>query len=37
MTMAAQRFYKSLYGQVLVATALGVLVGHFWPDAGVAM
>ena len=35
--MAAQRFYKSLYGQVLVATAMGVVVGHFWPDAGVAM
>ena len=30
------RFHKSLYGQVLVATALGVLVGHFWPGAGVA-
>ena len=35
--MAAQRFYRSLYGQVLAATALGVLVGHFWPDAGVAL
>jgi aerobic C4-dicarboxylate transport protein len=35
--VAAQRFYKSLYGQVLVATAMGVLVGHFWPDAGAAM
>ena len=35
--MAARRFYKSLYGQVLVATAIGVLVGHFWPGAGVAM
>src|SRR5206468_12920636 len=31
------RFLKTLYGQVLVATAIGVLVGHFWPDAGVAM
>ena len=30
------RFHKSLYGQVLVATAMGVLVGHFWPGAGVA-
>jgi aerobic C4-dicarboxylate transport protein len=35
--VAAQRFYKSLYGQVLVATAMGIVVGHFWPDAGVAM
>jgi aerobic C4-dicarboxylate transport protein len=33
----ARRFCGSLYGQVLVATALGVLVGHFWPGAGVAM
>jgi aerobic C4-dicarboxylate transport protein len=29
--------YKSLYGQVLVATAMGVLVGHLWPGAGVVM
>jgi aerobic C4-dicarboxylate transport protein len=35
--VATQRFYKSLYGQVLVATAIGVGVGHFWPGAGVAM
>jgi len=28
---------KSLYRQVLVATALGVLVGYLWPSAGVAM
>jgi aerobic C4-dicarboxylate transport protein len=27
----------SLYRQVLVATALGVLVGYVWPSAGVAM
>ncbi len=36
--MAARRpFYRSLYGQVLVATAVGVLVGHVWPSAGAAM
>jgi aerobic C4-dicarboxylate transport protein len=30
-------FYKSLYLQVLVAIAAGILLGHFWPDAGQAM
>jgi len=28
---------QSLYRQVLIATALGVLVGYLWPAAGVAM
>eukprot|EP00456_Euglypha_rotunda_P048651 TRINITY_DN3899_c0_g1_i3.p2 TRINITY_DN3899_c0_g1~~TRINITY_DN3899_c0_g1_i3.p2 ORF type:complete len:101 (-),score=33.66 TRINITY_DN3899_c0_g1_i3:20-322(-) len=27
-------FYRQLYVQVLIAIALGVLIGHFWPDAG---
>src|SRR5262249_56925035 len=31
------RFYRTLYGQVLIATLLGVVVGHFWPAAGAAM
>jgi len=35
--VASQRFYKTLYGQVLIATVAGVIVGHFWPAAGVAM
>ena len=36
--MAARRpFYQTLYGQVLVATAVGILVGSFWPSAGAAM
>lgn len=35
--MAGQRFYRTLYGQVLIATAIGVLVGSVWPAAGVAM
>lgn len=34
---SAIRIPHSLYGQVLAATAIGVLVGHFWPGAGVAM
>ncbi len=35
--MVIRRFLKTLYGQVLVATAVGVLVGHLWPEAGAAM
>jgi aerobic C4-dicarboxylate transport protein len=27
-------FYRHLYVQVLAAIALGVVVGHFWPDVG---
>jgi aerobic C4-dicarboxylate transport protein len=30
-------FYRSLYMQVLVAIALGVAIGHFYPQAGVAL
>jgi aerobic C4-dicarboxylate transport protein len=30
-------FYRTLYGRVLIATAVGVLVGHFWPAAGATM
>ena len=29
-----RRWYKQLWVQVLVAMALGILVGHFFPDAG---
>jgi aerobic C4-dicarboxylate transport protein len=37
-TLAARRpWYTILYIQVLVAIALGVLLGHFFPDAGKAM
>jgi aerobic C4-dicarboxylate transport protein len=32
-----RRFYRTLYGQVLIATAIGILVGALWPAAGVAM
>jgi aerobic C4-dicarboxylate transport protein len=31
------RFLRTLYGQVLVATVAGVAIGHFFPEAGVAM
>ena len=30
-------FFRTLYGQVLIATLVGVVVGHFYPDVGVAM
>src|SRR5262245_35356028 len=32
-----RRLVTTLYGQVLIATAIGVLVGHFWPVAGASM
>ena len=35
--MRIRALLTTLYGQVLVATALGVLLGHFFPDAGAAM
>ncbi|MFA5120674.1 dicarboxylate/amino acid:cation symporter [Zavarzinia sp.] len=30
-------FYKVLYFQVLMAVAVGILLGHFWPDLGAEM
>lgn len=33
----ARPIYTSLYLQVLIAIAGGILLGAFWPDAGVAM
>ncbi len=30
-------WYKVLYIQVLIAIAIGIVVGHFWPDTGKAM
>ncbi|WP_034297322.1 dicarboxylate/amino acid:cation symporter [Herbaspirillum sp. RV1423] len=35
--MAKTPLYKSLYFQVLVAIAIGVLLGHFYPHSGEAM
>ncbi len=29
--------YKSLYAQVITAIVIGVILGHFWPQAGEAM
>jgi aerobic C4-dicarboxylate transport protein len=36
MAASRSRRFRTLYLQVLVATAAGVAVGHFWPAAGVA-
>src|SRR5437868_8409996 len=34
---ASQPFYRSLYFQVLIAIAIGVLLGHFFPETGAKM
>jgi aerobic C4-dicarboxylate transport protein len=34
---ARSPFYRHLYFQVLVAIALGVTIGHFWPHVGEAL
>lgn len=36
-TTNGKPLYKSLYAQVLTAIALGILVGHCWPETGIAM
>ena len=35
--MRVRAFFTSIYGQVLLATIVGVAVGHFFPDTGTAM
>src|SRR5689334_11492459 len=37
MTKPHRPWYKVLYIQVLIAIAIGVLIGHFWPDFGKAL
>ena len=32
-----QPFYKMLYVQVLAAITLGIILGHFYPETGVAL
>ena len=36
-TVPPRAWYRQLYGQVLLAIALGILVGHFFPAFGVAL
>ena len=35
--VAPRQWYKQLWIQVLIAMALGILIGHFWPDVGQAL
>ena len=35
--MAGGKIFKSLYVQVLIAIALGITLGHFYPETGAAM
>src|SRR3979409_1241364 len=37
MKTAARPWYTVLYIQVLLAIALGIFIGHFFPNAGVAL
>src|SRR6267154_6187002 len=37
MTTAPRPWYTVLYIQVLLAIALGIFIGHFFPNAGVAL
>jgi aerobic C4-dicarboxylate transport protein len=34
---AAKKYYQHLYLQVLTAIVIGILLGHFYPEAGIAM
>ena len=36
-SMTRKPLYKSLYAQVLLAIAIGILLGHFYPQTGVAL
>src|SRR5215470_14761824 len=36
MTKTPRRWYTVLYIQVLIAIAVGIFIGHFWPDLGKA-
>ncbi|WP_141766046.1 cation:dicarboxylate symporter family transporter, partial [Pseudomonas sp. HMSC75E02] len=35
--MSKKPFYKSLYVQVLIAIAIGIALGHFYPQTAVLM
>ena len=35
--MKGKKFYHHLYFQVLTAIAMGVLLGHFYPETGTDM
>src|SRR5476651_65992 len=33
----SQPWYQILYAQVILAVAIGIFIGHFWPDLGRAL
>ena len=37
VTKPHRPWYTVLYIQVLIAIAIGILIGHFWPDLGKAL
>jgi aerobic C4-dicarboxylate transport protein len=37
MTKTRRPWYSVLYIQVLIAIAVGIFIGHFWPDLGKAL
>jgi len=37
MTKTHRPWYSVLYIQVLIAIAVGIIIGHFWPDLGKAL
>jgi len=37
MTKIHRPWYSVLYIQVLIAIAVGIFIGHFWPDLGKAL
>ena len=37
MTKTCRPWYSVLYIQVLIAIAIGIFIGHFWPDLGKAL
>lgn len=37
LDVSRQPFYKMLYVQVLLAITIGILLGHFYPETGVAL
>ena len=37
MTKTHRPWYSVLYIQVLIAIAVGIFIGHFWPDLGKAL
>jgi aerobic C4-dicarboxylate transport protein len=37
VTLKRRPWYSVLYTQVIIAVGLGILTGHFFPQAGIAL